>query len=532
MGKPILKKFVSKSSSSKDVAPLVPVTTPKKKEETYKKKGNPFSDLSKEDLLKTAQEKLDESKAYITDIDDDEEAGYNFGDFAPDDYDNLIGDLLAQAGEASQKNINERDIRRNVLSNFRDEIDATNVIYDDLLNREDKRGESRLGSNRALQNASGLLGSGRGAGMTEEVYDTNADNEAAIQAARAQKLSVIQSSARAEAQAEIAAEKLAKQQGADAYLELMKTQDDRSNARVDTLVDYLVNNEIDPEELSEKEKAELTRNLRVPYSKIQNAYMTATKATREANKEAEMKSTREAAIVGVYAQLPKDSKGRVNPQDIFDLVNYTEDGTRVGDITLTEIKAITDSLYQEPDEPEYFNLGEGQSRYRVNPDGTVDVIASKAKTYAPARGRSGGSGGSGGSSGGGGNYTFEQYLAEKVKENGGKAFSAQGIEYLRETFNNMVQKGEISTAPLSNLTSTNKRDLGQAGLTESDSRAQSYFLGSESGFRSYFTRQVATGAIPRGASLDEIDAAYQEWSASQDAEGEDDLDALLNALTE
>ncbi len=59
---------------------------------------------------------------------------------------------------------------------------------------------------------------------------------------------------------------------------------------------------------------------------------------RKKAQEGLARATRDAAILGVYAQGVKD------PAQIFDMVNFTDQGSMVGDITIEEIKKTLDSL--------------------------------------------------------------------------------------------------------------------------------------------------------------------------------------------
>lgn len=293
---------------------------------------------------------------------------YDFGNTNSDD---VLNSLLTQAGETANKEIDEDKIRRDTLRLFQSEIDATNNIYDDLVNRQEQVNANNEGGLRAVQNRQGLVGSGRGAAQSQEIRDQGQQAIGAINAERATRISNILGTARKEALDEITAKREAQQAGASAYLTYIEMEDERKQGRLANVITALINQGIDPSEMSEQELSQVARNIGVPVQDLLSGYKTATADQRER----EIASSREAAVVSLLNQ------GVSDPKELFDYLNYDEQGNKVGDISLDEITKITKAL--ESGEDAYFNLSEGQSRYVRNPDGTVTRVAYNPKTYAP-----------------------------------------------------------------------------------------------------------------------------------------------------
>jgi hypothetical protein len=69
---------------------------------------------------------------------------------------------------------------------------------------------------------------------------------------------------------------------------------------------------------------------------------------------------------------------------------------------------------------------------------------------------------------------------------------------------------------VTDLTPSDQRELVQAGMTETEGTAQTYFLATPKSFRDYYKRLVSTGEIPSsGVTLDQLDQVYQIWYDSQ-----------------
>lgn len=422
---------------------------------------------------------------------------YDFGNTNSDD---VLNSLLTQAGETANKEIDEDKIRRDTLRLFQSEIDATNNIYDDLVNRQEQVNANNEGGLRAIQNRQGLVGSGRGAAQTQEQRDQGQQAIGAINAERATRISNILGTARKEALDEITAKRQAQQAGASAYLTYIEMEDERKQGRLANVITALINQGIDPSEMSEQELSQVARNIGVPVQDLLSGYKTATADQRAA----EQASSREAAIVGLMQQ------GVTDPKELFDYLNYDEQGNRIGDITLEEINAVTSALSKDDDA---FNLSQGQARYVRQPDGTYVRVAYNPKTYAP----DGGDGFGSGSGTGADVPTFEEYVAQREQEEQQNFAPFYRDSEIRAEYDELYgNRGAITS--VGKLTPTNKNDLLQAGLDNADPLAQSYFLNTDSSFREFYSRGVASGDFSANASLDDIDAAYTQWYEEKEAD--------------
>lgn len=202
------------------------------------------------------------------------------------------------------------------------------------------------------------------------------------------------------------------------------------------------------------------------------------------------------------------------------------------------LRTTFESLKPEKKDPEYFNLGEGQSRYVIDPEtGEAKLVASKAKTYAPKTGS--GSGGGTGDYGSGGGYddetvdvlSFEEFMATpeaqqllKAEEDRTKSnFADRGAAFLKGIYDQQVKELEGATkktastgsGSLGNLTTAKKAILQQGGLTSGAGNAQSYYLNTPTQFQQFYARGVASGSFKPSASIEDVDKAYSEWYAKE-----------------
>ena len=292
--------------------------------------------------------------------------------------DKNIQNLRDEAEGVMRQKVDDDKIKRDTLKLFQKEIDATNNIYNDIVNRQEIVNADNEGGLRAIQNRQGLVGSMRGFSQTQGQRDLGQQAIGTINAERATKISAIQGLARKEALDEITARRKAKQEGASSYLSLIEMEDERKAKRVSNVLSAMVSQGIDPNEMLPAELNEIAKNLGVGVQDVISGYSDATAESR-AKEEA---STRENSIVNLIKQ------GVTDPKDLLDYLNYNEAGDKIGDVTLAEIKAVQDALKVDD---KAFNLSEGQSRYVLQPDGTYKEIASKGKTYAPSKDGSRGS---------------------------------------------------------------------------------------------------------------------------------------------
>lgn len=146
-----------------------------------------------------------------------------------DPFINQYGDYLR--GLAGS-NVDEGSIRSSVLSRYQDQINATNRIYDEQLARARQQGLQDVGSGTAILARRGLAGSGRGMGIESNITTNNATREKAVDNERQLALSAIYNSANSEALAEAQRQREAKDKGATAYLDFLKTKEERINTAI------------------------------------------------------------------------------------------------------------------------------------------------------------------------------------------------------------------------------------------------------------------------------------------------------------
>lgn len=251
------------------------------------------------------------------------------------------------------QDFDEGDIRSRQLSLFQKEIDATNAIYADQLASAAIEGRGRLGSTRAASARGGLLGSDFGEANKESTLGLNRSIETGIQNEKQNKIAEILGKANASASAEIQAKRTAQKEGLDQYLQFLGTKNERKEQYKTDLAKTFLEQGIAPEEIDPKELNKIAKNYGLKSDDVLVTYKSAKKAADDA-------------------------------------------------------KAAADA---EAKQKNSFNLSEGQDRYEYDPiTGEYNLIASKAKTYAPKEG--GGAGVSGAEYKLGENPTVDAYTAQ------------------------------------------------------------------------------------------------------------------------
>lgn len=149
--------------------------------------------------------------------------------------------------------IDEDRVRKQTMKLFQGQIDATNQIYDQMLNEARMEGQGRLGSQRAMAARGGLLGSDFGAAQKSKVQGYNTDVNRAIQAERAAKIGEILGTVRSSVTEELAEKRAARQQGAENYLNFLKNESTRKQGNINLAATALLTQGIDPATLDENE---------------------------------------------------------------------------------------------------------------------------------------------------------------------------------------------------------------------------------------------------------------------------------------
>lgn len=118
--------------------------------------------------------------------------------------------------------------------------------------------------------------------------------------------------------------------------------------------------------------------------------------------------------------------------------------------------------------------------------------------------------------------TFEQYLGQQNIPF--PMLTDVTINKVRDEYNAKYGNASVS---LGKLTSGNKTDLAQAGLSTAPAPVQSYFLNTPAEFQDSYRRDVASGAQKGAPSLDVLIQRYTTWYNANKKGGTRDWAALL-----
>lgn len=247
---------------------------------------------------------------------------------------NSTADIFAkQYQKDATQEVDQDKIRRNYINQFQDQINALNQIYDQQLMKAQKEGVGRVGSGTAILARRGLGGSPRGEAIKEGVLEQNRGIESAIQDERSLAISQIYGQATKLAQTEAAERRAAKEAGATKYLDYLKGQDTRKASNLNSVVQALLAQGVDPETMSADE------------------------------------------LNAVGKQIGVDGKSLLGS---YKVAKYTFDAEQAAKQAEADRQALKDNTR---------TLSEGQSIVVYNPEtGKYDTVASRAKTYAPSTG--------------------------------------------------------------------------------------------------------------------------------------------------
>jgi hypothetical protein len=200
-------------------------------------------------------------------------------------YDNAVLDYYNQT-----QNVDENKIKRDVLKQFQGQIDATKRSYSQLLGEVKQQSTGRLGEDTAMQSRRGLLGSDFGSAQTEKTRNLNYTNEEKVRAAESAALAAIKSQALGLAQQEIAANKAAKLQGSQAWLESLRTKPKRKNEALANLANAFLTQNKNPLEMSQTELQKIAdeSNGFFTVQDIINSYLNTKQAQEAAQKEQDL----------------------------------------------------------------------------------------------------------------------------------------------------------------------------------------------------------------------------------------------------
>ncbi len=155
--------------------------------------------------------------------------------FKPFKYQETESDQIANRNYKKTQGYSEdpESYRRNYINMFQDRINALNQVYDQQLAKTQAEGKGRVGQGTAVLARRGLSGTPRGGAIQEGVLDVNREAEASVQAERNAAIGAIMGKASEMAVEEARAKSEAKRQGAESYLEHLKTQETRKEGYID-----------------------------------------------------------------------------------------------------------------------------------------------------------------------------------------------------------------------------------------------------------------------------------------------------------
>lgn len=153
-----------------------------------------------------------------------------------------------------------RAATRNQMKLYQAEIDATNQVYDQLLNEARIQGTGRLGSQRAGAARGGLLGSDFANSQKANVQSYNTDINRGIGAERTAAIGNIMSKVRDSVLTEVTAKRNARQAGAEEYMDFLTRRGERRDNFKNQLVQDAITQGFDLTQLSEQELGEYLKD--------------------------------------------------------------------------------------------------------------------------------------------------------------------------------------------------------------------------------------------------------------------------------
>lgn len=197
---------------------------------------------------------------------------YNFNAPSSDPYQSQYDALGSMFQSEAFQPIDEKQIQRNTLRQFQQEVDAVNDIYRQQLQQAKLEGQGRLGSARAIQARSGTLGSDFQGAQNQKVTDYNNDIIQGINSEKLAAIGAIMNTARGQAQNEIAQKRAARAQGADAYLNYLSGASQRRESGLNNLVNSFLTQGVSPDDINEAQLNDIAKQYGVSAQDIISSY--------------------------------------------------------------------------------------------------------------------------------------------------------------------------------------------------------------------------------------------------------------------
>jgi len=222
-----------------------------------------------------------------------------------------FGDIDFETGKTFEEiygtEPDEDALYKKQLKMYQAEIDATNKIYDQMLNEARLEGQGRLGSTRAISARSGLLGSDFGAAQKEKTLGYNSDVNQGIQAERSAKIGTIMGRVRQSVLDEVKLKNEARQQGAENYIAYIASSATRKENNLNKAAQAFLLNGIDPTTLDPAELEEIAKEGGLTPSGIVTQY----RLMKQEEDAASAKAEREGQFNLSEGQARYDADGNV-----------------------------------------------------------------------------------------------------------------------------------------------------------------------------------------------------------------------------
>jgi len=205
-----------------------------------------------------------------------------------------------------QKAPSEDQVRRQQMKLFQTEIDATNQVYDQMLNQERLAGQGREGTQRAMSARSGLLGSDFGESNRIGTQNYNLGQERAIQAERQAKVGSIMGTMRKAVADELKEKREARQSGYDAHVAYLRGGDERKANNSKTAASAILAAGLDPAALDPAELKAIAKEGGLSTEQIIFSYNELKNEQAAAQAESDLKTRKaEADISKIEADIAK-----------------------------------------------------------------------------------------------------------------------------------------------------------------------------------------------------------------------------------
>jgi hypothetical protein len=202
-----------------------------------------------------------------------------YGSISADDA--QVDSTTDQFREIAQTPVDEGAIRSETLKRLQTEIDATNQVYAQKLVEAKKVGEQNLGSNAAISARRGLLGSDFGAAANSRVLEENLGREGGVAAEKNSAIQALFAKGEAMAQAEIAAKRGAKAEGATAYLNFLQQSEKRREERTKEAAKRALASGIDLNGIGQSEIKALAKSYGISPEALMAAYVDEVRADED-----------------------------------------------------------------------------------------------------------------------------------------------------------------------------------------------------------------------------------------------------------